>query len=389
MTESTPIQQNERTVIVDIVRGFALVGVLFANINSYNYQNVPSDVFNSISTPVDIALNNFNAVFIEWKFFTIFSILFGYGFGLILSGLERKNINPVPFFLRRMFWLLIFGIIHTSFWWGDVLNFYCISGALLLFFRKFSSKGILISSLLLMFIVTPFISFLLRNQPDYFTDHHLQALYERYLYGDILDVIKTNIVFTYNAFFRNGADLHDIVETLGRFLFGYYLLRVGLFNSVESKKPLFKKVLLVTAPVMIAYFIMRWLLLKEIFKAESIYWEPFMKLGIIATSCFYCSVLVLIFISFGRTKLFSSLEVLGKMTLTNYLLISAFCVVLLYGIGFGKLGLLPMHTLWLFAFAWLVVEIVFSTRWLNKFRYGPAEWIWRQLTYRKRIQLRK
>ena len=91
MTEARPVQQNERTVIVDIVRGFALVGVLIANTNSYNYQNLPSDVFNSISSPFDKALNNFNTVFIESKFFTIFSVLIGYGFGLILSSLERNE----------------------------------------------------------------------------------------------------------------------------------------------------------------------------------------------------------------------------------------------------------------------------------------------------------
>jgi len=389
MIEAIPIQQNERAVIVDIVRGFALVGVLIANSTGYNSQNMPSYVFNSISSPFDIALNNFNTVFIEWKFFTIFSVLFGCGFGLILSGLERKNINPVPFFLRRMFWLLIFGIIHTSFWWGDVLNFYCISGALLLLFRKFSSKGILISSLLLMFIITPFISFLLRNQPDYFTDQHLQVIYEQYRNGNILDVIKTNMIFSYNAFIVNGADLHDIVETLGRFLFGYYLLRIRLFESVEMKKALFKKIVLVTAPLMITYLMLRWMLLQDMITFQGVFRELVMKIGILSTSCFYVSFLVLLFIRFGKIRIFSALQALGKMTLTNYLLISASCVILLYGIGFGKLGVLPMHTIWVFAFLWLAVEITFSTLWLSKFRYGPAEWIWRQLTYRKGIQLRK
>src|SRR5215471_14234954 len=105
MTTASPIQQSDRVVIVDIIRGFALAGVLIANFTSYNYQNLPSGVFDSISSPLDRALTNFNAVFFEWKFYTLFSILFGYGFGLILSNLEKKNINTTSFFIRRIFWL--------------------------------------------------------------------------------------------------------------------------------------------------------------------------------------------------------------------------------------------------------------------------------------------
>jgi uncharacterized protein len=70
-------------------------------------------------------------------------------------------------------------------------------------------------------------------------------------------------------------------------------------------------------------------------------------------------------------------------------LISALLVILLYGIGFGKLGVFSMHTIWICAFVWLMIEIVFSSFWLHRFRFGPVEWIWRQLTYNKRIQLKK
>lgn len=88
-------------------------------------------------------------------------------------------------------------------------------------------------------------------------------------------------------------------------------------------------------------------------------------------------------------KFFTSLQALGRMTLTNYLMVSAFLVTLLYGFGLNKLGLLPILTTWLLVFAWLIVEIIFSTYWFQHFRYGPIEWIWRQLTYWKRLQLRK
>lgn len=389
MTTPSPVQQNERTVVVDIIRGFALTGVLIANFTAYNTQNLPSTIVDSISSPFDKALANINTIFFEWKFYTTFSILFGYGFGLILTSLEKKNINSTPFFIRRMFWLFIIGAVHTLFWWADVLHLYALSGVLLLVFRRLSTYKILICSLICMFIISPFVSLMFQNKPDYFTDENMELLYNQYLNGNIIDVFKANINLYYKAFILTAVDLHDIIETLGRFLFGYFLLRVRLFESIETKKPLFKKILFITAPLMIAYFIIRWLSLQRVISTDQVNWEPVIKLGIISTSCFYASALVILYITFGRSKFFIPLQSLGKMTLTNYLLISAFLIISLYGIGFGKLGTLPMHIVWLLAFIWLLVEISFSMFWLFKFRFGPAEWMWRQLTYRKRIPLRK
>jgi uncharacterized protein len=213
----------------------------------------------------------------------------------------------------------------------------------------------------------------------------MKLLYEQYKYGNMLDVFKSNINLYYKAFILSGSDLHDMSETLGRFLFGYLLLRMKLFESIKMKKQFFKNVSIVT----IGYLMIRWLSRENITTAGNICREPLTKIGILSTACLYVSVLVLLFIAYERSKIFSTLQALGKMTLTNYLLISAICITLLYGIGFGQLGTLSMRIMWLCAFVWLIIEISFSTYWLKKFRYGPTEWIWRRLTYRKRIPMRK
>ena len=384
-----PIEQKNRTIIVDIIRGFALIGVLIANFTSYVDQQTPESVLNSISSSLDTSLMNINTVFFEWKFMTLFSILFGYGFGLILESLQKKNINTNSFFIRRMFWLFIFGCIHSLFWWADVLHLYAMSGILLLLFRKKPNDSILIYAVLFALVIPPLISYAFRNQPATFTEADIQSLYNQYKTGNLFDVFKFNVNFYYRMFIVSGSDLHDIIQTLGRFLFGYFLLRINLFHAVETKRHTFRRIALFTAPFMIAYFIIRWLLLKETIRINQFLHAPLLSFGIICTTAFYVSILVLAYISFGMNKFFTALQALGKMTLTNYLLISTFLIILLYGFGFNKLGELPMHIIWLYAFVWLCGEIVLSTYWLKYFRYGPAEWIWRQLSYWKRLKLRK
>lgn len=389
MTTTLPIEQKNRAIIVDVIRGFALIGVLVANFTSYVDQQTPEPILNSISSSLDRFLMTFNSVFLEWKFMTLFSVLFGYGFGLILESLEKKNINPNFFFVKRMFWLFVLGVIHSMFWWGDVLNLYAMSGILLLLFRNKSNKTILSYAVLFMLVIPVFISYLLRNQPETFTDADIQGLYNQYKQGTLFEIFKFNMNFYYRMFIVSGSNLHDIIETLGRFLFGYFLLRIKFFHLVETKKATFRKIALYAAPLMVSYFIFRWLLINGTIHANQYILSPLLSLGVFSTTTFYVSVLVTAYISFGLNKFFTALQSLGRMTLTNYLMVSAFLVILLYGFGFNKLGELPIHIIWLYAFVWLFVEIIFSTYWLKQFRYGPTEWIWRQLTYWKRLQLRK
>jgi uncharacterized protein len=288
-----------------------------------------------------------------------------------------------------MFWLFIFGVIHSLFWWGDVLNLYAMSGILLLLFKSKSNRTILCYSLLFMFIIPVLISYLFRNQPETFTDGDIQELYNQYKQGSLPQVFEFNINFYYRMFIISGSNLHDIIETLGRFLFGYFLLRIRLFHSAEAKKATFKKIALYSIPFMVAYFIFKCLLMTETFHVNQYVLSPLLSVGVLSTTTFYVSILVTVYISLGMNAFFSALQALGRMTLTNYLMISAFLIILLYGFGFNKLGELPVRIIWLCAFLWLFFEIIFSNYWLKRFRYGPSEWIWRQLTYWKRLQLRK
>src|SRR3954470_21733974 len=152
MTNQLPIQQKERIVIVDVLRGFALFGVLLGNFSSMLTNNVPQTIIDAHATNIDRFLNEVHGIFIENKFMCLFSILFGYGFGVIMERLEKKNINSTPFFLRRMFWLFIFGCMNLALWNGDILHIYAMTGIFLLLFKKISTRSILISSVFFLFI---------------------------------------------------------------------------------------------------------------------------------------------------------------------------------------------------------------------------------------------
>jgi uncharacterized protein len=287
-----------------------------------------------------------------------------------------------------MFWLFLFGVLHCGFWWGDILNLYAMSGVLLLLFRKLPTRAILFWSLVFIFILPVGASYLLRNQPETFTENDLNVLFKGLHQTSLTGLIKFNLDFSYRMFFASGVNLHDVPETLGRFLFGYYLLRIKIFDDIETKRQLFKRVFIATAPCMAGYFLLRALLLSDSLEMNEYVSSFFLSIGIFATTAFYVSALVMVFISYGKGIVFSALQSLGRMTLTNYLMISAFMVVLLYGVGFDLLGKIHISTVWLLGVIWLLIEVVFTTFWLRHFRYGPAEWIWRQLTYWKRLPLR-
>ena len=387
MIPSSPPQGNNREVIVDIVRGFALIGVLMANFAAYVYQQAPSSVLNSISSSFDQSLINFDAIFFEWKFFTLFSILFGYSFGLLLDSALRNKLNPNAIFMRRMSLLFVVGCIHSLFWFGDVLHLYAICGMILLLFRKKSDRFILYASILCMFVLPVLIKYAFRHQPETFTDADLQQLYDHLKMDSLSELFRFNIDFYYRMFILPGEDIRELTQVFGRFLFGYYLLRIQFFHRIQTNRSLFWKISFTSFLIMIAYFLLRWSQMNEAIYLNRFLIVPLLSIGILSTTTFYVMLLTKAYQKLGMNWFFAALKNLGRMTLTNYLLISIFLITWLYGIGRNQLGHVGLSTIWSYALLWLGFEITFSSLWLKRFRYGPAEWILRQFTYWKRLPL--
>src|SRR5580698_6781571 len=140
-----PVTAAERILYIDILRGMALFGILAANMRGFN---APADVYGNIAVlfhgSADRIAQAFIDIFIQGKFVTLFSFLFGLGFAVQLTRAEARGAKFMSFYPRRLAALALFGLIHgLLIWWGDILLTYALAGTMLLFFRNRSQKTVL------------------------------------------------------------------------------------------------------------------------------------------------------------------------------------------------------------------------------------------------------
>ena len=142
----SPVKVSERFAILDVLRGFALLGICMANFPEFSLYNfLPQEVKSSMSTAVQDNITRWLLyIFVDGKFYTLFSLLFGIGFSIIIRNAERKKADGFRIFYRRMVLLFIIGFMHLMFIWsGDILMLYALLGMLLPLFRRMSDKGLL------------------------------------------------------------------------------------------------------------------------------------------------------------------------------------------------------------------------------------------------------
>jgi uncharacterized protein len=390
LANQLPIQQQERTIVVDVLRGFALFGVLLGNFSSMLTNLVPPAIIDAHETGMDRLLSELHDIFIENKFMTLFSILFGYGFGVIMQRLERNKINSIPFFLRRMFWLFILGCLNLALWNGDILHIYAMTGIFLLFFRKQRDRSVLLFSVFFLFVLPAAI----RVYQHYVVKFpsFVQLVnnnYQIYKYGSLKDVAVINYKVYPSQWIFTWIEWRDISETLGRFLLGYYILRKQLLTKLDENILFIKKVWKYAAIFAILYITLRELIDEKIISIEGFIIYPFLKFGILSTTLFYATSLTRLYYYRKLRWLMQIFRNLGCMTLTNYLAETLIYIIIFYHAGFGLLGDFSFGIIWLSTFIVYFLQAVFSKWWLSKFYYGPVEWIWRQLSYMRRFKLIK
>ncbi|MGE7930688.1 DUF418 domain-containing protein [Lysinibacillus xylanilyticus] len=331
-----PIELNKRIDTLDYLRGFALLGIILVNIPALMWINPPE-------TSIDIAYNRFLILFVEGKFFSIFSFLFGVGFYIFISRAMAKNNNANLLFIRRMIILLLIGLVHFYFQPGEALTIYAIFGLIALPFYKVR-KEINLTIGLILLAVTAYYGIKIA-MPFPLILLGLAAGQYR-IFEKINDNRKSIFIFTVIMFFIS----------IGGLLYQWHYVPEAMANFDNMTKAEFTEHVTNV----------------EKFSLIGIQFSPFV-------SAFYVGLLILLLQQPLFQVLLSPLKDYGRMALTNYLGQTA--LILLIGNAFHLIGNIRfIQSLWI-CIGIYIFQLLFSKIWLTFFKFGPLEWLWRMGTY--------
>lgn len=396
---------RRRYLVLDLLRGFALLGIILANFPEFSLWTFQTEqtLADMPSAGMDRAVQWLHAIFVDGKFYTLFSLLFGIGFYIIISNCMERGTNGKRVFYRRMAVLVAIGSIHLMLLWsGDILLLYALIGMLLPLFWRCTDKGLMrwaFFFLLLSVGVDIFRSlrgFTLALFPyeAWWTKCGEYGITEENFGTWLRD--STSYVGVHQFLMQGSwerlwefVDGNRYFKVLGLFLVGMYVGRCRLYAQLEEKKKLIRRVFLVGMAVGLP--------LSIVYAWSSICGHPW---GIVAHTLLYTSSvyplgfayaagMALLFFRRQHLWLWKAMAMPGKMALTNYLMHSVFGILLFYGVGLGMGASVSLAATEMLAIAVYATLLVLSGLWMRFFRFGPVEWIWRMLTYGRVFSIRK
>lgn len=383
--------EKKRYAILDALRGFAILGIILANFPEFSLWTFSSPETWTLTDKLTRAVQTF---LVDGKFYTLFSLLFGMGFSIQLANAEGK----LKTFYRRMAVLLIIGLLHLFLLWsGDILMLYALCGMFLPLFRKLSTRSILIAAGVFFLLPILFDALFGSRLADPLEAEQwricglygiTEANFGSWLsdarsYREVLQFLHQGAVERMWEFVSG----HRYFKVTGLFLIGFAVGRERVYADLQQYRGLLKKVLLWGLAIGIP--------LGLLYTWSAMAGHPW---GDVAHDCAYLSVypmgfayaagFCLLFDRRPEAKGWLLLSRPGRMACTNYLGQSVMGILLFYGIGLGlgnRVDLLGTECIALGVFGF---QIAFSMLWMKYFRYGPVEWVWRMLTYGKRLAIR-
>ncbi|MDA1534258.1 DUF418 domain-containing protein [Bacillus cereus] len=378
------ISQGERIHSIDIIRGIAVLGIFL--VNWPVIAGVDSRDITGIYEGIDSYIRLFYDMFIQTKFYTIFSFLFGLGFYIFMTRAEAKTDRPKTLFVRRLLILLLFGFLHYVLLWdGDILHTYAITGFFLFLFYKREPRTILIWSIVLLSFMQLFSllgSLLMLIVP----------VEELGLSTAIMPLENWGLQITdrFHSFYSEAISnsLIMLPETLGLFLLGLYAGKKDIFRRAKELDPKLKKwqiiMFVLTLPM---WFIMVYFFMNN---------QPYMPLSLMGITMisgktlfiFYIFTLMRLLQKEKWQTLLRPFQYVGRMALTNYIS-HTIVTLLVFGLLFKNYYPAPLWVGPLFCIGFYTLQIFISRWWLSRYQYGPLEYIWRLGTYGKMMPLKK
>lgn len=399
-----PIQKHERITTIDVLRGFALLGILLVNMAFFNTSVVEQNLrfMNPVTNWIDQIATWFILFFATTKFYTIFSFLFGLGFAIQL---QRAQVHGKPFlstYARRLLVLFLIGAAHAVLlWYGDILTTYALLGLVLLLFRNCRPRTLLIWSTLLLTIpiiamsvivglfiaLSPLFDSAGIMQQQIILLQQMAAEAERvYSSGSFAEIIGQhiqNLIFV--ASLLPATIFISFPTIMAMFLIGLYAGKRRIFQDIQAHLPFFRKVLMwgatIGVPLNTIYVVFYSELTSFDLNIGAIVATAAIAFGAPALAFAYMAGLTLLGQRESWKRWLSPLAPVGRMALTNYLLQTIICTTIFYSYGLGLYGQVGPAVGILLSITIFILQIPLSMWWLRHFEYGPMEWVWRKLTY--------
>ena len=369
-----PVAESTRITSLDLIRGVAVLGILLMNAVSFKFGHVPYWNLSAggSETWLDWAVGIFGEIFVDQKFMGLFSLLFGAGIMLFIERAHARGGLAVRLNLWRNVLLLAIGLLHVQLWDGDVLMIYALSAFVLLALRKLPSRSLVAigAVLFLLPIANDFWMQSIANS----TDSSLTGIWTN-PGADIEEVIGLTPAFNY------------AMRGLGMILMGAGLYQFGFMNGGMSTRA-YRTVAIagIGSGLSLAALGVVLVAANDFSKEVAFIGNIPNNLGTIPASLGYMSLIIL-WNQGSDNWLKRRLRAVGRIALTNYLAQSILGVlvlsVVLSDVTVNRAGVL------LFVLAVWALQLWWSQTWLDRYRFGPAEWLWRVATYRRAQPLRR
>jgi uncharacterized protein len=402
MTTLRPVTAADRHLQLDVLRGLGVLGILAVNAAAFA---LPFELQMSPElSPHDWAGANaagwwVMATFFEFKFVTLFSMLFGVS--IFLVGGERSDLARGALLRRRLFWLAVFGLIHgLALWYGDILLLYAWSGLFMLLMRSWSARrlfwiGLTIVLLGSLIAIGQLVA--LEYAPAEVRKEALNSMAGGFSAADIAastEAMRAGLAssFRENAgnwlFLQTMSLLFFVFRTVGLMMIGLALYRWG-FLTGRAPAWLYGLVILAAAGSLWLVGMSNTAQLAIDFaqpQSGGRYGAANEFLSLVITLGYASAAILLVKAALGRTLL-APVAAVGRMAFTNYLTQSLIMTTIFYGgRGLGLFGTMDHAQLWLVVIAVWALQLVWSPLWLSRFAMGPMEWLWRRLTYGKGLE---
>jgi uncharacterized protein len=426
-----PVSGAERYYSVDVLRGFALLGILAMNIVAFGW---PAAAYGNPMRGggfegLDRGIWYFNHLFFEAKMMTIFSMLFGAGLVLMDQRAESRGAHIRGVYYRRVLWLLAIGLVHAYLiWFGDILVLYAECGLFLYFFRNLKPRTLIVLGIAAVLYLAPLLLGITGGL-DYVKSYLKNAtarIEAQQQAGQVPNPRDRLAQFAWAGWAREtfreapekqlkswneelevhrggylGIVKHRAGElfmehtigfllagwslAMGRMLIGMGLMKMGVFSAKRSRKFYIWMVALgygIGLPLMV--FDAQELIAHSFSNSYQMHGGMLYNMfGSLVVALGHVGMLMLIVQSGALAWLTRRLAAVGRMALSNYLTHSIVCTTLFYGYGIGLFGDVNRTGLAAIVLVIWVSQLLISPIWLKHFRFGPAEWVWRSLTYWK------